>query len=116
MPDTWHGITQQATQLYIDNLTGKIVTDANGRLSYVANREDRTQYRRYIKLILWIVLLILVTAKFDVSLVVRKSAFCICENKDADQLRGDREADQRLCFRYTDSTVPLLPKSEIANL
>ena len=22
----------------------------------------------------------------------------------------DREADQRLCFRYTDSTVPLLPK------
>ena len=33
----------------------------------------------------------------------------ICKNKDADQLRGDREADQRLCFRYTDSTVPLLP-------
>ena len=24
--------------------------------------------------------------------------FCICENKDADQLRGSREADQRLCF------------------
>ena len=36
-------------------------------------------------------------------------ACCICENKDADQLRGDREADQRLCFRYTDSTIPLLP-------
>ena len=31
---------------------------------------------------------------------MRKPAFCICENKDADQLRGDREADQRLCFRY----------------
>ena len=44
------------------------------------------------------------------SRVVRKPAFCICENKDADQLRGNREADQRLCFRYTDSTVPLLPK------
>ena len=27
------------------------------------------------------------------SLVVRKPAFCICENKDADQLRGNREAD-----------------------
>ena len=27
------------------------------------------------------------------------------ENKDADQLRGNREADQRLCFRYTDSSV-----------
>ena len=50
------------------------------------------------------------------SLVVRKPAFCICENKDADQLRGDREADQRLCFRYTESTIPLLPKSEISSL
>ena len=49
------------------------------------------------------------------SLVVRKPAFCICENKDADQLRGNREADQRLCFRYTDSTIPLLPKSEISS-
>ena len=40
---------------------------------------------------------------------MRKPAFCICENKDADQLRGDREADQRLCFRYIASTIPLLP-------
>ena len=47
------------------------------------------------------------------SLVMRKPAFCICENKDADQLRGNREADQRLCFRYSDSTIPLLPKSKI---
>ena len=37
------------------------------------------------------------------SLVMRKPAFCICENKDADQLRGNREADQRLCFCYIDS-------------
>ena len=36
------------------------------------------------------------------SRVVRKLAFCICEKKDADQLRGNREAGQRLCFRYTD--------------
>ena len=50
------------------------------------------------------------------SLVMRKPAFCICENKDADQLRGNREADQRLCFRYTDSTITLLPKSEISSL
>ena len=47
---------------------------------------------------------------------VRKPDFCICENKDADQLRGNREADQRLCFRYTDSTIPLLPKSKISSL
>ena len=45
------------------------------------------------------------------SLVMRKPAFCICENKDADQLRGNREADQCLCFRYTDSTIPLLSSS-----
>ena len=36
---------------------------------------------------------------------MRIPAFCICENKDADQLRGDREADQRLWFRYTDSAT-----------
>ena len=50
------------------------------------------------------------------SLVMKNPAFCICENKDADQLHGNREADQRLCFRYTDSTIPLLPKSEISSL
>ena len=44
---------------------------------------------------------------------MRKPTFCICENKDADQLRSNREADQRLCFRYTDSAIPLLTKSEI---
>ena len=50
------------------------------------------------------------------SRVMRKSMFCICENKDADQLRGNREADQRLCFRYTDSTIPLLSIFEISGL
>ena len=44
---------------------------------------------------------------------MRKPAFCICENKDADQLQGNPEADQRLCFRYTNSSIPLLPKSKI---
>ena len=38
----------------------------------------------------------------NMSSVTRKPTFCICENKDADQLRGNREADQRLCFRYID--------------
>ena len=52
------------------------------------------------------------------SHVMRKPTFCICENKDADQLRGygNREADQHLCFRYIDSTIPLLSKSEISSL
>ena len=46
----------------------------------------------------------------------RYEAFCIGENKDADQLRGNREADQRLCFRSSDSTIHLLSKSEISSL
>ena len=52
----------------------------------------------------------------NMSLVVRKPAFFICENKDADQLRGNCEADQNLCFRYTDSKIPLLPKSKISSI
>ena len=47
---------------------------------------------------------------------MRKLAFCICENKDADQLHGNHEADQRLYFRYIDSTIPLLPKYKISSL
>ena len=43
-----------------------------------------------------------------VSRLMGKPATCLGENKDADQLRGNREADQRLCFRYSDSTIPLL--------
>ena len=53
---------------------------------------------------------------FQLGLVVRKPAFCICENKDADQLRSNCAADQRLCFRYTDCTIPLLSKSQISSL
>ena len=44
-----------------------------------------------------------------------KPTICIGENKGADQLRSNCEADQRLCFRYTDSTLPLLFKSEISS-
>ena len=49
------------------------------------------------------------------SLCMRKPTICIGENKDADQLLGNREADQRLCFHYKDSTLPLLLKSEISS-
>ena len=51
------------------------------------------------------------------SRVVRNPAFCICEKENADQLLlGNREADQRLCFRYSDySTIPLLSKYEISS-
>ena len=48
------------------------------------------------------------------SRIMRKPAFCICENKDADQLRGFYEADQCICSCHRDSTMPLLLKSEIS--
>ena len=54
--------------------------------------------------------------KVHLSRVVRKPAYFLCKNKDADQLPSNREADQCLCFNYIDSTVPLLPKYEISSL
>ena len=52
---------------------------------------------------------------YHLSSIVRKWDFCLCENKDADQLLSVCEADQRLCFRYTDSTISLLLESEISS-
>ena len=45
---------------------------------------------------------------------MKKTVFCICENKDTEQLRGNYEADQRLCFPYMESVIPLLAKSKIS--
>ena len=39
---------------------------------------------------------------------MREPAFCICENKGADQLFDNPTADQHLCFRFIDSEIPLL--------
>ena len=47
--------------------------------------------------------------------IVRKLDCCQCENKSADQLRSNCEADQCLCFRYMDSTISLFLKSEISS-
>ena len=49
----------------------------------------------------------LTTIIFQLSRPMGKPTICLGENKGADQLRGNREADQRLCFRYSDSTIPL---------
>ena len=46
---------------------------------------------------------------------MRKLTICISENKDADQLCGNRKADQCLCLRYTNSKIPLLSKSKISS-
>ena len=47
---------------------------------------------------------------------MRKSTFCICINKDVDQLRSNLAADQYLCFHHKDSTIPLVSKEKISNL
>ena len=39
------------------------------------------------------------------SRVIRKPAFCMCENKSADPLRGTCPTDKPFCFRYIDSTI-----------
>ena len=43
------------------------------------------------------------------SRVMRKPALYTCENKGADQLRGNHAVDKRL-YCYTDSTIPRFPK------
>ena len=57
-----------------------------------------------------------VTCHKNMSPVMRKNNFCIWENIATDQLCSNCTADQRLCFRYRYSTIPLLPKSEISSL
>ena len=58
------------------------------------------------------------SVKFNnmMSSIMRKLAYFICESKDADQLCGNRAADQRLGFHYRDNTIPLLSKFEVSSL
>ena len=44
-----------------------------------------------------------------------KPTISIGENKGTDQLRGNREADQRLCFCYSDSKIRPLLNSKISS-
>ena len=46
----------------------------------------------------------------------KNSILHIHENKGADQPHSNCEADQRLCFHYIGSTIPLLSKSKISRL
>ena len=45
---------------------------------------------------------------------MRKPTLFIGENKGADQHRSTCEADQRLCFRFKDSTIPLFSKPQVS--
>ena len=46
------------------------------------------------------------------SCIIRKPAFCICDNKGTVQLHCNHTADQLLCFCYIEGTISLLPKPE----
>ena len=59
---------------------------------------------------------IIVPGYNNMSRIVRKPDFCLCENKGADQLRSNCEADQRLCFRHSDSTIPPLLIAKISSI
>ena len=46
---------------------------------------------------------------------MRKLALCKCENKDADQLCGNRAADLCLCFPYIDKKYSTFYTGKIDN-
>ena len=46
---------------------------------------------------------------------MRNRISAYAKTKDADQLRGNSEADQGLCFRYTDSTIPRFVSDLVGN-
>ena len=48
--------------------------------------------------------------------LMRKPDFRLYENYDADQISSNCTGDQRLCFRHSDSTSPLLLKSKISSV
>ena len=83
----------------------------SGLVGYVVKYVEGVAYKKilYCLLVLGIFVIIVYICLYYLSRHVGKPTICIGENKDADQLRGNREADQRLCFRYTDSTLLLLP-------
>ena len=53
--------------------------------------------------------------KTQMSHVMGKTRFCLCENKGADRLYSNCTAGQWHCFCYTDCTTPLLLISKISS-
>ena len=51
----------------------------------------------------------------NLNRLMGKPTICIYETEGADQLRSNCEADQRHCFRYSDSTIPPLLNFKISS-
>ena len=49
------------------------------------------------------------------SHITKKWLLAYVKNKGADQLQSNFAADQRLCFRFIDSTIPVLLKPKISS-
>ena len=45
---------------------------------------------------------------------IRKATTCMCENKGADQLCSNCTANQRLRFRFKNSTIPEISSLHVA--
>ena len=85
---------------------------------YLTHQEIRiseTRFQKYLLLHCSACLVIFRDLFYYMSHCIRRPTKCLGENKGADQLCGNREADQRLCFRYADSITTLLLKSEISS-
>ena len=84
-----------------NEISALLTTWPRGRPNLICYTSSRKKahvgYITYMMLMLIIVML---------SRLMGKQTICIGENKGADQLRGNREADQRLCFHYSDNTIP----------
>ena len=86
---------------------------------------DLTEFKEEFKILkqnqfFFIQALLLTLEHYHMNHTMRKPDFCICKNKGADQLSSNCEADQRLCFRYSDSTIEFLfylyPKFQATSL
>ena len=52
---------------------------------------------------------------YQLSRIIENQIFAFAKTKAQISFAKNCEADQPLCFRYTDSTISLLPKSEVSS-
>ena len=101
------------TLLLVKSSIPSIFIYCTGWLWFVVDQVRNDPKRRSSRVMAYFVFLMF---QYYTSRIVRKPDFCLGENKGADQLRGNREADQRLCFRYWDSIIPLLLIAKISSI
>ena len=77
---------------FMTNLVGNREERFSRDEAFVLTTSSQLQHQQ-------IVILNIYEIKIYMSCVMRKPSFCICENKDANQLCGVPTADQRICFR-----------------